>query len=187
MEREELVMAFTSAKRTASLSLGIGLALSGCFQDPPDCRLEECARLKYEIATLISDTLDPVGTRIDTLDTGQLHVLVQIQRTASLAKTSATAWTCISCEALFTHSSLTFSRPILAGPDTLAEGANLLDPDMIQKVGSGSPFSLLFNREVRFKPGANKLVFTSDLVWRDRKIGSVSLEKVLYVGERSSW
>lgn len=173
------------SNRPALACILLGLALGGCSLQEETCDPEGCAKKNYAISAEIMG--DASRRRIDTLDTGQLYVLVHLQQPFSLGKISASPSKCISCESLLMNSNLSFNQPILAGTDTLAASANLLDDDLVSKVGIGGRAALIFNREVRFKRGENRISFKADLVLNGRKIGSVSLEKTLFVGEQSSW
>lgn len=170
------------------IGISLGLAVVHCTLDDESCDPEGCSRKTYEIVTQVQHQVTPIYRRVDTLDTGQLYVLVGLQQLSSRGMSLAAGSTkCISCESLLRNSRLTFSQPILAGADTLAASTNLLDSNLVSKVGTGGRAALLFNPGVRFKRGDNRISFTSDLVLHGDKIGSVNLEKILHVGERSSW
>lgn len=169
-------------------SLMAGAALFAACQVPVEqCEMDDCPRRTYEISaqSLHDDPLRAVP--IDTVDTGRLYLQVR-WKTSGLPKGAAAAGTdCVGCEDILENSRLTLDQPLIAGTDTLPAFTNLLAEGVLPKVGTGGPSSLIFHKGVRFKRGENLIAFTSEFRSGSRKIGSLSLQRTLQVGELSSW
>jgi hypothetical protein len=136
----------------AILSIG---ALSSCFDlGARECEDRNCAAMTYRVMFY-----DSAWNVIDTVNADSLRLEVVGGTIEYLGKTAASA-DCDACPSSFQGSRLSSDRPIRTGAgDTLSAGTNLLDPQIVGKVGEGSPYSLSLYRATRLGRGMHTFSF----------------------------
>jgi hypothetical protein len=137
-----------------STVLGISALFSCVDLDGRECEDRNCAAQTYSVIVR-----DSTWTMVDTLQADSVHLEVIGAKIGSLRKIAALA-DCEACPSSFEGSRLSSDRAIRTGAgDTITAGTNLLDPQVIDKVGIGSPYSLILFKATRLSRGRNNFAF----------------------------